>query len=326
MIMDHVFYNIGWMFDRAWLDSGKLGAEKAVDAAQFYWEGVPVPVNYMWLADCAIFLLFIVFCICAYFAYGRKKADLQRFFTVAAVSGVIVLTMCLVNSEMSYDLATEYGLRDWVHNFVLWIFFALCGISCFFSHNNVLRTAEIGLCAGLISLATYLGETYLDMGSITVRYGVLHMLATAVAIFTALQLVCNLLIKDKTGRKFVLAGLCFAVGTVSYVLYRYYFTAEVIPNNAIAFLHDNFCERSYRSSDYFDLLQHLPMVMYGCAIAPFLYPDKKTMLPHLDRGWHKPVCFMGRHTLIVVLLHQLVITGVLAVISYLFITPGYTGL
>jgi len=327
MVIDHLFYNLAYMFYGDWKYSGNQGAINAINTARFYETGVAVPDQYMWLADCAIFVMFLIFCVVAFFSYGKLRKDGNRILKVLGLSIVIIGIMLIVNKVYGYDASHTKGcgLRDWVHTFVLWIFFALCGISCFFSHNNILRTAEIAICAGLITLFTYIGETYADMGQITVRYGVLHMLATSVAIFTLVQVVVNLFIRNKKVAKYVIAGICFAIGVTSYVLCHYFNTLPYSNVEGMAFLHRNF-SKGFSSSDYFALLQYLPMVMFGCAIAPFLYPDKKTMLPHLDHAWHKPVCFCGRHTLIIVLAHQPVITGLLALISYFVVTPGSFGL
>ena len=333
MVMDHLFYNLASesMFGYSWSLSGVQGAVDAVDAAVFYFNGVPM-TPYMWISDCLIFLLFITFTLVAVFSYKNGKEGWKKVIAVASVSLVIVLAMTIVNTFIGYDgheilygNVNTYGLRDWVQNFVLWIFFTLCGISCFFSKNNVKRTAEVAICAGLITLATYIGDEYLGMGGIIVKYGVLHMLATSVAIFTVVQLICTALIKNGKARKYTISAVCFVIGIVAYVMYRYLFKVDVTPNNDLAFLHETF-KTGYYSSDYMVLLEQLPKVMFGCAIAPFLYSEKKTMLPALDKKWHKPVCFMGRHTLVVVLLHQLIITGLLALISYLWITPGSLGI
>ena len=333
MVMDHLFYNLASnsMFGYSWSMSENPGAVKAVDAAIFYFDGVPM-TPFMWISDCLIFLLFITFALVALFSYKNGKEGVKKVVAVAVASLIIVLCMTLVNTLLGYDgyevtsgSTQSYSLRDWVQNFVLWIFFTLCGISCFFSKNNIKRTAEVGICAGLITLATYLGEKAFGMGGIIVRYGVLHMLATAIAIFTFVQILCSVLIKNQKVRKYTLSAVCFAIGITAYVLYRYLFKLDLPANNDLAFLHETF-RTGFYSSDYMVLLEQLPKVMFGCAIAPFLYSEKKTMLPALDKNWHKPICFMGRHTLVVVLAHQLLITGVLALISFLWITPGSFGI
>ena len=70
---------------------------------------------------------------------------------------------------------------------------------------------------------------------------------------------------------------------------------------------------------------YLSRVLFGVGLVGLLYPAKRSLLPRLDRGWQRPVSFVGRHTLWVVVIHQVIIAALLALITGWFVTPGNYG-
>ncbi|MDY3712924.1 MAG: heparan-alpha-glucosaminide N-acetyltransferase domain-containing protein, partial [Eubacteriales bacterium] len=68
--------------------------------------------------------------------------------------------------------------------------------------------------------------------------------------------------------------------------------------------------------DFLPILPYSGMFFFAAAISPYLYCDKKTLLPEFDGKWNKPVCFIGRHTLIVYVAHLVFIVAVLELASY----------
>ena len=54
----------------------------------------------------------------------------------------------------------------------------------------------------------------------------------------------------------------------------------------------------------------------GAGLSCFLYPQKKSLLPSLDGGWHKAVTFAGRYSLIIYLALQVVLFSAFALITY----------
>ena len=64
-------------------------------------------------------------------------------------------------------------------------------------------------------------------------------------------------------------------------------------------------------------------MLIGAAIAPVLYPKRRSLLPWLgEYNWYAPFSFWGRHALWVYVLHQVVLAVIFAIISALFVTPG----
>lgn len=232
----------------------------------------------------------------------------------------------------------SWEVRSWVHDVVLWIFCALTGMSVAFSRNKWLRIAKIATCAVVITAATTAAEAWWFGGEgFAVRFGVLHMLAVSAVFGTLLYSA----IPDKPVLRALVAwGLALGLYLVN-ALWLQRYTFETSP----AWL----CIVSERMGDLYafspgdgfpllssnlDLAARYPFVCFpylgrvliGVGMVGLLYPARRTLLPRLDRAWHRPLTFVGRHTLLVVIVHQLAIAGVLACITGWFVTPGDYGL
>ena len=224
-------------------------------------------------------------------------------------------------------------IREWVHDVVLWGFFLLCGMSVAFSRNNYLHSVKIALCAVALTCGTVLAESWGVGEGITVRFGVLHMLAVA---SFAVALVYGVVKRRRNVQIFTFLGL----GLAFYLFNVFYLEVKdwtgtpdwwCILGNTMG---DPY---AFTPGDYFPLfgymdglktysrflaVPYVTRVFWGAALVPLLYPAKRTLLPRLDHAWHRPVCFVGRHTLVVVLAHQVVIPIILALITGWFVTPG----
>ena len=228
-------------------------------------------------------------------------------------------------------------VREWVHDLVLWGFFLLCGMSVAFSRNNYIHSVKIGLCAVVLTCGTLLAEGWGIGEGIVVRFGVLHMLA-----------VCALLVALLYGvvrrHRLLQIYTFFGLGLAFYLLGVLYFDTQTWPTEPawLSIISDNMGDAYlFTPGDHFPLfgymdgltaysrwlaVPYITRVFWGAALVPLLYPTKRTLLPTFDRAWHRPMCFIGRHTLIVVVLHQVLIPVVLGLITGWFITPGDYGI
>lgn len=325
MCVDHFFYDVYYMFGD-WRNSPSPFFSGLYEAAAFFFgyhpKSVMIPEYAVQYSE-YIFLWFILAAVATSFVVrelvlnkGKISPESAKNYGGAFLSiGLCVAAMALIHRFVGYEVVEGNSLREFIHIVILWIFFILCGEGCAFSRSNVKRTLLIALCASAISIATILAEKVLDVTGIAVRYGVLHMLATAVAIYTLIQLFWNLVLKDKEKRKYAISATCFALGVVIYFLNQYLWTIEVAPNDALAWFHYAFAE-DFRSADWFVLSEHLHRVLFGAAVAPFVYPDKSgSFIPKLQPLNKGVVCFLGRKTLWIVLAHQVVIYVVLTLLN-----------
>lgn len=217
--------------------------------------------------------------------------------------------------------------RDIIHPIIFCIFLALCGICCNFSKSNLKRAIILTAAAGCVTLVTNLMG-----GSNSINFGVLHLLAVGLWVW---QLI-NTLTK---GNKHTTSGVC---GLLAVFIILVYISLRHTPSFVGAFSADTpfvlqiffdskdslyyshlvYDTQTISPSDFFPVLPWLGVFLAGAAASPLLYPERKTRLPALDRGWDRPISFIGRHSLLIYVLHQVVLYAVLAVISVLFITPG----
>ncbi|MBQ9145939.1 MAG: DUF1624 domain-containing protein [Clostridia bacterium] len=236
------------------------------------------------------------------------------------------------------DFANFYWyhpIRLWVHDMVLWGFFLLCGMSVTFSRNPWLHSAKISLCAIALTYGTKIAASW-GLGNIVIRFGVLHMLGLssllAALVWTATK-------RSRTLTVGVFGGLAFLFYTLNlFWLQRADFTGS--PVWMCLFSERMGAPGLFSPGDYFPLfgsladitkqypafaVPYISRVLMGSALVPLLYPRRRTLLPTLDRAWHRPMCFLGRNTIWVVLLHQVLIPVILGLISYIWITPGSFG-
>lgn len=218
-----------------------------------------------------------------------------------------------------YDRAqiySESALRLVTRDIVVWIFALLCGISCSFSRNNLKRGIEVAIFAIIITFVT----TMMEM---PIKFGILHMFAFSILLW---QLIYVVSMKNKYKTAFI----CLATGIMIIVINEFCMARYAIDQQAFAdnnnwFWLGNFMlgDTGFYSADYFPVFPTTGYMLVGAGIGPFLYGRKKSLLPWLgEYNWHAPFDFFGKIALWVYVLHQVVIAVLLAIVSFIFITPG----
>lgn len=327
MCLDHMFYDVVAIFQN-WAKSDNAFLRSFFHAGARYLgvsnDKVLLPENVMQICD-YVFLWIILLAITLSFVILIIKktatADNKKNYCYAVGIAVISLVAMIIdNNTIGFSIESlDNGCtaRDFIHPIILWFFFLICGLSCRFSRSNIKRTIEIAVCAGLISLFTYLAEIVLDTDGMFVCYGVLHMLATAVFIYTLIEIVCKLIFKDENKRKWAISIACLVLAIVLYTLNQYLWSvSETLPEiNGLQWFHWVFGELD--SADWFTIGGYAYMIFFGAALSPFLYPKKESLFPQLNIVNKGFFTFMGRHTLIVVLVHQPLIYGILSLVNLL---------
>lgn len=270
----------------------------------------------------------------------QKKSGRSRIWELDFLRGVCVLLM--VFDHAMYDLALQFGntwrrvtdsefligmidrareywssdLRLTAQSIVVWIFALLCGISCSFSKNNFKRGVQVALFAGIITAVT------IAIGT-PITFGILHMFAVAIMIWVIVNVCCG---KDAKKTAIVCLVLGLAIVLIDYGC------SQKFALDRHAFADDDtffWLARWLRgagqveSADYYPIFPTAGYMLIGAAIAPVLYPKRRSLLPRLgEYDWYKPFSFWGRIALWVYVLHQVVLAVLFAIISFLFVTPG----
>lgn len=220
------------------------------------------------------------------------------------------------------------NLRAVIHPYVFSIFIGLCGLSCSFSKNNMKR----GLILALVSygFTLFMGLFFPED---IIRFGILHMLSVAILSWQFVSVLCR---GNKIRTAYACLALFLVLLTISVSLRNSpeflssitpsssFFKKILIDTGTCPIYNEGIYYRttSFSPGDFFPLLPWLSVFYLGAGIGPLIYPNKKSLLPALDKSWNRPVCFCGRHTLIIYLGHQVVAFAVLMLLSYFFISPG----
>lgn len=261
----------------------------------------------------------------------------HTFFDIAGMFGSAWTFSGVAGAAKAVEFAAYYWmmpLREWVHDGVLWGFLLLCGISTTLTHNNLQRVFKLALAAGILTCATVFAQQIGLAEDIATGFGVLHMLCLA-------DLAAGAIYAVTKGNRLAAVLVPFVLAVGLYLLEQLYLGEHLFADQPayLCVLHRNMGDMlTFSPGDYFPLLgdmshttrvlavPYLSRVLVGVSLATLLYPAGRSLLPTWDGKWNKAICFLGRHTIWVVLLHQLLIPLLLALITGWFITPGNYGI
>lgn len=207
-------------------------------------------------------------------------------------------------------------LRAVGHPIVLFIFFAISGISCAFSRSNLKRGIGLAIVALLYTLVTYIIDETLYLGCFT-SFGVLHFYAFCILTWS---LICALCRSNIIAR----SAVSFCIVVTVLLVYHLYTAPSSTPEWLFfVFPHTNldgsnatfYSQSSVSPGDLFNLIPWASFFFTGTMLQPLLYGKKRSLLPKLNGAWNRPFCFLGRHALPIYILHVVVIAVLLAVIS-----------
>lgn len=230
-------------------------------------------------------------------------------------------------SRFCYHWSNLSDVRPIIHNIVLLFFFGISGISCTLSRSNSKRGAQLMIVAIIYTICTVIGEEGLGINGILTTFGVLDFLATCMLLYAFVSWACH---RDVYATSIVAVGI---IG-ITLILYFCYTPPESTPKIfAILFpkhdIHGNeslfYKQADISPGDLFTLIPYAAYYFFGVLIGPFLYGKRRSLLPKLYGKWSAPVRFVGRHALIVYVVHVALMALILAIISYLFITPSQFG-
>lgn len=239
-------------------------------------------------------------------ARGGSSTGKKRVGMIDEVRGIALIG--IVVYHLIFDLTAIYGINipvfhaDWVEllrNIGAGAFVFIAGTACHFTRSNLRRGAAclgIGLCLSLV--------TYVMIRDQFIAFGVLHCLGTCMLLFWILR---PLLDRIPWVLGFLLAVLLFAltynvqrgsIGLPSLFTYalpqEWYQTPFLFPlglQNA-----------GFSSSDYYPLLPWFFLFLAGSF---FGVPVRGNKLP---QGFYvtrfRSLAFIGRHTLLIYLVHQ----------------------
>jgi len=257
----------------------------------------------------------------------------NRIYGIDMLRGIAILIMVFDHILFDYLFIMPFVFKDFTPNITLYnywyssfrqiggiiipfIFLLLTGISCSFSKSNFIRGMKLALIALGITGITLIISFMLNTPDIIISCGILHCISVCLIIIGKIEV--------KTLNKYVylLIGLfLFILGCVfKYKIYDGNLPILTYKDGSFAkILILEILGLAEYGSDCFSLTFYGGIVFIGVFIGRILYPTKKPLL--IKKYIKGPVSFLGRNTLLVYLLHQIIIPIIMSII---FIILGYS--
>ena len=248
----------------------------------------------------------------------RQKAPAGRYALLDELRGLDLISMMLFH--VCWDLVFLFDVnmrwyagtpgRLWQQT-ICWVFILLSGFCAPFGRHMLRRGTVVFGAGAVVTLATLV---FMPEGRVI--FGVLTFLGTAMLLTGVLE---PLLKKVMPAVGFAISAVLFALtrnvsaGYLGFGSLRLWLPQALYANCVTAYF--GFYPWWFYSTDYFALLPWLFLFwagyfLYGIVGRQRMEPLRRSVCPAL--GW------MGRHSLLLYLLHQPVIYGVLSAAAVLF--------
>ena len=228
-----------------------------------------------------------------------------RFAFLDELRGLAIILMVVYHAF--YSLGYVFGSRagralfaamEPVQPFIAGTFILLCGLCCRFSRSNLKRGLKLAGAAALVTLAT-LAMTLFGVDEV-IYWGVLHCLACAVLLFALIQKPLGKI--PALPQMIIFAALFFAWRFVPPLPRTGFFPLYAL----------GFPSATLISSDYFPLIPWLFLFLAGTAIG--LYGKQGRFPAWMEPSRVPPLAWLGRHSLLIYLLHQPVLVGLFSLL------------
>lgn len=237
------------------------------------------------------------------------KSNNSRVYLIDEIRAFAII--CMVVYHAFFDLVYYFNVNiEAFHSETLYflvdvfvfIFVFISGSACAFSRNNLKRGLicfSLGLSISLI--------TYLFIKDMFVAFGILHMLGVCMIIYSITNKIIN------KCNPWLLILICILLFFITFnVELGFLGFKNIAYINLPRKLYDikflfflGFTSNTFESSDYFALFPWLFCFIAGSCFGRLLKSEK---MPRVFYNLHsKPLAFIGRHTLIIYILHQPII-------------------
>ena len=211
-----------------------------------------------------------------------------------------------------YKVASFYwnhDAREIVRFFALIGFCFISGVSTAFSKNNWIRAAQMLAIAAILAVVSNLGTMFLakslNLGTLSINFNIIAVLAWSTLFYCFFQ---------KGGWRVVIIGV-LVMFLLSWFLYPHlvsYVEEKELVVHIPALFRPTYPDSN---ADWLPLFPFIFFFFAGAYFSELFYlPGRKSLIK--KRGnWERPLCFMGRHSLIIYGAHVIVIIGVLSLLN-----------
>lgn len=218
---------------------------------------------------------------------NMEKTAGQRFWEIDIFRGLALVLMIIyhllydLNEFYSVDIAYYEAPYYYIGKTAAVLFILVAGVSAAFSRNNTIRGLKLVAWGLVIFLVMYV----VVPGS-NIVFGILQFLGVCLLIYPVFKNISPYILAA-AGTAIILAGEFTYRLTVSHNW----------------FVPLGFGGPDFYSVDYFPLVPWLGVFLWGVAIKKTVYRHNKGYIEEANR-YLKPLAAVGRHTLVVYLLHQ----------------------
>jgi len=245
-----------------------------------------------------------------------KPAPKKRYTVLDCLRGLSLVNMVIYHTV--WDLVRIFGVRaPWFNSdiafiwqqSICWTFILLSGFCWDFGRKKIRRGLLLLLCSAIISVITIA-----FMPQNPIMFGVLNIIGSGMLIMIPIEKHL------KNLNPYIFAALSFCLfiltrntgsGWLGFGDWNILKLPDFLYANTIT-AYIGFRPAGFVSRDYFPLIPWLFMYLTGYYI--HLIFVRKNLLRHLSSFRIKPLEFIGRHTLIIYMVHQPVIYAVLYLI------------
>ena len=225
--------------------------------------------------------------------------------------------------HLAYDLRFEFGLKgfgfltaNWfwafVHPFFLVIFVGVSGVCSSFSRNNLIRGLKLLAVAAGLTLVTWAITVYAKLNCLII-FNVLALLAVSILFYSLVQFI-----EKKTSVKPVTVNVLLGFfGTYLTAVGSSIGWMDYSTTNPVFMPFGFAIKNAPNVVDSMSIFPWMGVFLIGCVIGRVCYQKKESLLPASTKKLHPvftPFEFIGRHSLIIYLVHQPVVYGILYVI------------
>ncbi len=241
-------------------------------------------------------------------AQASERCDINkaktRIWELDFIRGIAIMAVVFIHTVFDinyvFDILEEKFLADSaifnaVQSYGGIIFIVLSGICLTLGRKSIKRGLIVLSGGFLVSSIMYI-MYFMKLSDSKIDFGVLSCLGLCMLCATPL-LKCN---------KFSI----LAIGVLSVAL-GIYISALHVDSNILVFL--GLKTKDYMALDYFPFILNFGYYLIGIFIGKTVYKDGKTLIKCLSDKTPviKQVCFIGRNTLIIYIIHQPIVFGIL---------------
>lgn len=256
---------------------------------------------------------------------SKSNLKANRAFELDFLRGIAIIMM--MTMHFTYDIRYEFGFDafaylksswfwEFVHPIIIVLFVGLSGICCTFSRNNLKRGLKL-----LVVALTFTGVTLFVTKVMHIEclilFNVLHMLSVSTLVYALI-----VFIEKKTKMKpEQMTFIMIMVGIYIIILNNRLYYYDYESSNMLLYPLGIGVKGEPMVADFLPLIPWLGVFLTGAGCGRMLYSSKQTLFPGTPDWVRKitaPFEFLGRHSLIVYIIHQPIMYGLLYVILLAF--------